>query len=145
MIDINYELEFINNKIIFGKPLFISLFFSYKKYDFVISSYYDDLFLDVSSLCGMEIKENGKTLYETGEFNCSDDCGKIKIEKIIKKPIYRNVILNLHKKIKNHLIANNVYYSELYNEIQYLEDKAFNKIMDIWQLIIKNIFSERKE
>lgn len=147
MIDINYELEFnyIHRKRIYEKPKFATLFFKYKQYDFIICAYYDELFSDNLNLCATEVRVNGKSIYTTGEFNCSEECGKIKNEKIIKKPIYRNVILNLYKNIENYIKINNIYCNSFNDEIQYLDDETFNKIMDIWQLIIKNIFSERKE
>ena len=46
---------------------------------------------------------------------------------------------------KDYIKINNIYYNSFSDEIQYLDDEIFNKIMDIWQLIIKNIFSERNE
>lgn len=145
MIKISYEVEYTNNekKRKFEIPMFINIFIRYKDYYFNFSSEFQKIFSN-KSLMGLSIIKGNIDLYIGGEFIQSNHFGEISKEKILKKPLYKKVILNMENKIKTYLSAFPYVWLDRRSGYKICESEI-EEILDTWQLIIKNIFSERNE
>lgn len=147
MLKITYEAEFRN--IDFGKfeqPELINLIFNLDEYEFTVSTYYDELFsVNEYWLTAIEIKKNKEIIYTNRPTACCEEYGYIDKKKIINKPRYKKAILNLNSKIRYYLNNHLDYFDDFSDAEQTLTNEKIEEIIDIWQLIVKNIFSEKGE
>lgn len=133
-------------------PEIITFCFHHNRYDFFITTYFSEIFDEKEDFLGLEVRKNDYIIAKYGISNSCNEIAFIHKEKIWVRPRYRKTLLNFYNKIKKTLsyfvytykeyIDENGEYVQL-NSYELTEDDK-EEILDIWQLIVKEIFKKEK-
>lgn len=133
-------------------PEIITFCFHHNRYDFFITSYFSEIFDEKEDFLGLEVRVDNYIIAYYGMCTSEHEVAYIPKEKIVVSPKYRKILLNFYNRIKKTLYCLNFIYKEFIDENgEYVELYNYNltdddkeEILDIWQLIVKEIFKKEK-
>lgn len=154
MNDITLIMEYLdsNDYSKYETPELITLCFHHNRYEFFITSYCSDIYNEKEDFLGLEVLIDNYTIANYGIYASEDEKTYIYKEKIVVSPKYKRTILNFYNRIKKTLRYLTYTYKEYIDENgEYIELNGYEltgndkeEILDIWQLIIKEIFKKEK-
>lgn len=133
-------------------PEIITFCFHHNRYDFFITTYFSEIFDEKEDFLGLEVRIDNYTVAYYGMCVFEHEKAYIPKEKIVVSPKYRRIILSFYNRVKKSLCYLTYTYKEFIDENgEYVELNGYEltendkeEILDIWQLIVKEIFKKEK-